>query len=121
MSGGKRHSLVDTIGLIIKVRIHPADEPGNAGARPLPAALLERMPRLELILADGGLKKAFAAWVVETLDRRVEVVEHPDAGLRHLDGTRPGATGATVGLSRAAPSLVGRTDLRLAGVASAAA
>lgn len=82
MTGRKRHTLVDTMGLIIKVRVHPADEPDGTGARPLLAALAEELPRLELIWVDGGYKKAFAEWVAETLGWRVEAVQHPDAGRR---------------------------------------
>ncbi len=70
------------MGLIVTVRVHPADEPDGAGARPLLAAVAEELPRLELIWVDGGYKRAFAEWVAETLGWRVEVVQHPDAGLR---------------------------------------
>jgi len=84
VSGRKRHSLVDTMGLIIKVRVHPADEPDGAGARPLLTALPERLPRLQLIWVDGGYKKAFATWVAETLGWTVTMVQHPDAGLRRV-------------------------------------
>ncbi len=90
MSGRKRHSLVDTMGLIVKVRVHPADEPDGTGARPLLAAVADFLPRLELIWVDGGYKKAFAAWVAETLGWRVEAVQHPDAGLRYV-WVAPGA------------------------------
>lgn len=84
MSGRKRHLLVDTEGLVLKARAHPADDPDGLGARPLLAALAGLLPRLELVWVDGGYKKAFAEWVATTLGWRVEAVQHPDAGLRYV-------------------------------------
>ena len=84
MTGRKRHLLVDTEGLVLKAVVHPANEPDGTGARPLLAALRGLLPRLELIWVDGGYKRAFADWVAATLGWRVEVVQHPDAGLRYV-------------------------------------
>jgi putative transposase len=84
VKGRKRHLLVDTEGLVLKVLVHPADELDGDGARPLLAALAGLLPRLELIWVDGGYKKAFAEWVAATLGWRVETVQHPDAGLRYV-------------------------------------
>jgi len=84
VTGRKRHLLVDTEGFVLKVVVHPADEPDGTGARPLLRALKDLLPRLELIWVDGGYKKAFAEWVAETLGWRVEAVQHPDAGWRYV-------------------------------------
>lgn len=84
MSGRKRHLLVDTEGLLLKVLVHPADEPDGTGARPLLTALVGLLPRLALIWVDGGYKKGFADWVATELGWRVEPVQHPDAGLRYV-------------------------------------
>jgi putative transposase len=84
VSGRKRHLLVDTEGLVLKAIVHPADEPDGTGARPLLAALVGLLPRLELIWVDGGYKKAFAEWVAATLGWRVETVQHPEAGRRYV-------------------------------------
>jgi len=54
------------------------------GARRLLAPLVGRFPRLELVWVDGGYTGAFAGWVGEELGWRVEVVQHPDAGVRHV-------------------------------------
>lgn len=67
---------------MLKVRVHPADESDAEGAKPLLAALQGNLPRLELVWVDGGYKRRFAEWVAAELGWRVEVVQHPDAGLR---------------------------------------
>jgi transposase len=67
---------------VLKVRVGPADEPDGEGAKPLVAALKDRLPRLELVWVDGGDTRGFIAWAAETLGWRVEVVQHPDAGRR---------------------------------------
>jgi len=48
---------------VLKARAHPVDEPGAEGAKPLVAALKDRLPRLELVWVDGGDKRRFAEWV----------------------------------------------------------
>lgn len=82
MSGRTRHLLVDPEGFVLTARIHPADEPDGEGANPLVAGLAAVFPRLELIWVDGGYKRRFVEWVAAELGWRVEVVQHPDAGLR---------------------------------------
>ena len=84
MSGRKRHLLVDTGGLLLARLVHPADLSDREGAKRLLAPLAGRFPRLELVWADGGYKGAFERWVGEALGWRVEVVQHPDAGVRHV-------------------------------------
>jgi putative transposase len=66
---------------VLKARVHPADEPDGEGAKPLLAGLAAVFPRLELIWVDGGYKRRFAEWVAATLGWRIEVVQHPGAGL----------------------------------------
>jgi putative transposase len=82
VNGRKRHLLVDTEGLLLRARVHPADATDAEGAKPLLAGLDRVFPRLELIWVDGGYKRRFAEWVGETLGWRVAVVQHPDAGRR---------------------------------------
>ena len=84
MSGRKRHLLVDTGGLLLARRVHPADVSDREGAKELLAPLAGRLPRLELIWTDGGYKGQFEGWVAAELGWRVEVVQHPDAGLRFV-------------------------------------
>lgn len=56
--------------------------PDAEGAKALLAGLAQVFLRLALIWVDGGYKRRFAEWVATELGRRVEVVQHPDAGLR---------------------------------------
>ena len=84
VNGRKRHLLVDTGGLLLKALVHPADEPDGAAAKRLLAGLDRAFPRLALVWVDGGYKHRFAEWVAAELGWRVEVVQHPDAGLRHV-------------------------------------
>jgi putative transposase len=77
VSGRKRHPLVDTMGLVLKARVHPADVADRDGARALPAALGGRFPRLAHRWADAGYQGGLAAWVTETLGWTVEIVRKP--------------------------------------------
>jgi putative transposase len=82
VSGRKRHLLVDTEGFVLGVQVGPADAQDGAAAKPLLAAAKAALPRLELVWVDGGYKRAFAEWAAAELGWRVEVVQHPEAGLR---------------------------------------
>jgi len=66
----------------MKTRVHPASETEAAGGQALLAGLDRVFARLELIWLDGGYKRAFAEWVAAELGWRVEVVQHPEAGVR---------------------------------------
>jgi putative transposase len=52
--GRKRHLLVDTDGLILKVRVHAADLQDRDGAALVLDQIDEPLSGLELIWADGG-------------------------------------------------------------------
>ena len=45
MKGRKRHRLVDTTGLGLQVRVHPANVPDGGGAHQLLAAIADRAAR----------------------------------------------------------------------------
>jgi transposase len=80
VTGRKRHLLVDTGGLLLKARVHPANETEAAGGQALLAGLDQDFGRLALIWVDAGYKRRFAEWVTTELGWRVEVVQHPAAG-----------------------------------------
>lgn len=77
LSGRKRHLLVDTLGLVQGVRVHPADVQDRAGARQLLPALRACLPRLELIWADSAYGGPLQTWIWETLGWRVQIVARP--------------------------------------------
>lgn len=80
MKGRKRHLLVDTLGLVLRVLVHPADVPDQEGGQ----WLLERVddlaqtfPRLHHLWVDSAYHDRFAAWVHETLGWTVQTVKRP--------------------------------------------
>jgi putative transposase len=78
--GRKRHLLVDTLGLVLRVCVHEADIQDRAGARLLLEPLRDMFPRLQLVWADGGYTGNWASWMRHTLDWRLESVQHPWQG-----------------------------------------
>lgn len=52
------------------------------GGQALLAGLNQVFARLALIWIDGGYKRRFGEWVEQELGWRVQVVQHPEAGVR---------------------------------------
>jgi transposase len=52
--GRKRHLLVDTLGLLLRVVVHAASVQERAGAKLVLAGVSEEFPLLGLVWADGG-------------------------------------------------------------------
>ncbi|MEC5414136.1 IS5 family transposase [Aurantimonas sp. C2-4-R8] len=52
--GRKRHIVVDTLGLLVGVVVHPADIQDHDGAPAVLKSILKRWPWLRHIFADGG-------------------------------------------------------------------
>src|ERR1700710_686303 len=75
--GRKRHVLVDTLGLLLSVVVHPADIQDRDGARLVLEAARPLFPFIERIFADAGyqgprMAKAIAdtgRWAVEIVKR----------------------------------------------------
>ena len=64
MSGRKRHLVVDTLGLALKLRVHAADVADRDGAPLVLAGLTTTHPRLRRLWADAGYRgKALRAWL----------------------------------------------------------
>src|SRR5664279_5855042 len=64
IKGKKRHILVDTLGLLLSVIVHPADVQDRDGAFQLLRRARRMFPFIERIFADGGYagpKMALAA------------------------------------------------------------
>ena len=81
VNGRKRHILVDTLGLILRIVVHGANVQDRDGAKLVLEALRHRFTRLRLIWADGGYAGALVEWV-ESLRKhrrlRLEIVKRSD-------------------------------------------
>lgn len=79
INGRKRHILVDTMGNLLKVLVHPASLPDREGAKwlltELPPLLWQRLVR---IWADGGYRGAFEEWVTGRLDILLDITLRSD-------------------------------------------
>jgi putative transposase len=75
ISGRKRHILVDTLGLLLNVVVHPANLQDRDGARLVLAGLQQRFPRLRHLWADQAYTGPIGDWITEHLGWTVEIVE----------------------------------------------
>lgn len=79
VKGRKRHILVDTLGNLLHVVVHPAHLQDRDGAKlvfnDLPETLWQR---LALIWADGGYRGKLVQWVHKTFDALLEIVLRSD-------------------------------------------
>lgn len=76
ISGRKRHLVVDTTGLLLRVVVHPANLQDREGARLVLAGMHERFPRIQRLWADQGYSGQVATWIKETLGWEVTIVRH---------------------------------------------
>lgn len=74
LSGRKRHVLVDTTGLLLKIVVHPADVHDRDGGKLVLSGIKEQLPRLAYIWADQGYAGAFKHWVEKQQGVELEVV-----------------------------------------------
>ncbi|HET8908031.1 MAG TPA: IS5 family transposase [Ktedonobacterales bacterium] len=74
INGRKRHLLVDTQGLLLKVVVHPAGVHDRVGAKQVLRTLPDDFPRLERIWADQGYAGALRTWAWEQTGIELEVV-----------------------------------------------
>ena len=81
IKGRKRHILVDTMGLLLGVKVTPASTPERAGAMLLLAPLLLWFPWLRKLWVDGGYSgHEFSDWVRGFRpELQVEVVKRSDS------------------------------------------
>ena len=56
IKGKKEHIVVDTLGLPMSVRVHPANFHDSVGAEEVFESMRYKFPRLKRILADGGYR-----------------------------------------------------------------
>jgi putative transposase len=77
LSGRKRHLLVDTLGMVLKARVHAADLQDRAAVPLALEGAAEEFPRLEHLWVDQGYTGTGKEWIEEHLGWSVEVVKHP--------------------------------------------
>ena len=77
VSGRKRHLLVDTTGLLLRVVVPPASLQDRDGAKRVLAGLDERFPRIRPLWADHGYAGQVRTWSKATLRWEVTIVQHP--------------------------------------------
>jgi putative transposase len=77
LSGRKRHLLVDTLGLVLRVDVHRAALQERATLPQLLAGADEEVPRLGHVWVDQGSTGTGKRWIEEQLGWGVEVVQHP--------------------------------------------
>jgi transposase len=76
--GRKRHVLVDTLGLLLAVKVHSAGLVDRRGAPLLLQELRGRFPRLSHLFADSGYTGPLVAWIKMHLGWDTEIVPKPD-------------------------------------------
>ena len=108
MKGRKRHIVVDTLGLLLAVAVHPANIQDRDGAKLVLERMLGQYPWLKVIWADGAYGGKLVQWAKEV-----------GQGSGWLEsGTGAPAPAATY-FPGTAPALGGGTHLRLAELATA--
>jgi transposase len=75
VKGRKRHLLVDTQGLLLKVKVHEAGLHDQEGAKLLLVPLLGQFPRMAKVWVDSAYR-GLSQWLKETLGWELEVVQH---------------------------------------------
>ena len=74
LNGRKRHALVDTTGLLLRVKVLPANINDRKGGQLLLDSLRRAFPRLKRIWADQGYTGEFKRWAETHLGLAFEVV-----------------------------------------------
>ena len=77
VKGTKRQVLVDTLGLLLCVLVHPANLQDRDGAKLLLSKAQGRFPRLQLIWADGGYAGKLIAWAWRACGWLIRIVRRP--------------------------------------------
>lgn len=86
MVGRKRHLLVDTLGMILAVVVHPANIQDRDGAK-LVLQKVKWFGWLRLVYADGGYAGALVQWVRKTFwgqGTHLQIVPRLGSGFRVL-------------------------------------
>jgi putative transposase len=79
VKGRKRHLLVDTLGLVLKVLVTEGDRQDRDGAKLLLVLILGLFPRLKKVWADGAYRGSLIEWVQRHCRLDLEIVERDPA------------------------------------------
>ena len=74
IKGKKRHLMVDVLGLIIAVNVTAANVNDRAGAFENFINVFEKIPRLELIWADGGFTGPLVDFTKKIFNWTIEII-----------------------------------------------
>ena len=77
VEGRKRHLLVDTEGLVLKVKVHSAKVRDQDGIRLLLETARAKLSRLKHLWVDAGYQGRGRRWAEEVMGLSVEVVRKP--------------------------------------------
>jgi putative transposase len=77
VNGRKRHLLVDALGLLLAVVVHPANIQDRDGAKLVLRKVRNRLPRLQLIWADKGYAGVLVDWVQKRCGWVLQTVLRP--------------------------------------------
>jgi putative transposase len=89
ISGRKRHILVDTLGLVLKAKVHAADILDRDGARLLLEPVKQMFGRLSHVWADMGYRGEVVKWIEEQLGWTVDIVKRPSKWGRYPVDVEP--------------------------------
>ena len=110
VNGRKRHVRVDTLGLVLRVRLLPAHLQDRAGARQLLAKFFgqKSRPPVNHIGADGGYAGAWVGWALQLWRCTVEMVKRTEARAfkilpRRWGGARSAGWAGSIGTTNAKP------------------
>jgi putative transposase len=76
LSGRKRHLLVDTTGLVLKVVVHEANIQDRQGVPLLLEPIQGLFPRMKKVWVDQGYTGKGREWIKEQMGWEVEIVRH---------------------------------------------
>ena len=81
IKGRKRHAVVDTMGFILALAVHPASiQDRDGGGYVLNPAFVEAHSSVEVVWADGAYQGGFEDKINETLPIKLEIVKRPGGG-----------------------------------------
>jgi len=80
VNGRKRHLLVDTLGLVMAIKVHEGNLQDRTGAVLLLRDLPNVFPRMQHVWADAGYTGKLAGEIKTYLGWTLEIVKHPWSG-----------------------------------------